>query len=107
MGESLSGVNSITRLGRFKEGTTRPIKLNLSGKEFRDQIISRKRLLMKCEDYKDIFVSKDRSAGQKEKRREFVSEQKNKDRSTAQKEKRREFVSELKKRKTKKGKRKE
>ena len=74
MGESMGSVNSITRLGTFKEGATRPIKLNLSGKEFRDQIISRKRVLQKCDDYKDVFLSKDRSTGERDKRKKFVKD---------------------------------
>ena len=74
MGECVTGVHSMTRLGRFKEGSDRPLKLRLCGREFRDRILSRKSGLKKSEDHKDIYLSPDRSPEEREERRKLVTE---------------------------------
>ena len=78
MGECMGGVYSITRLGKFKEGSDRPLKLHLCGREFRDRILSHKSSLRKCEDHKDIYLSPDRSPEEREARRKVVNELKEK-----------------------------
>ena len=36
LGVGLTGINSMQRLGKYKEGSHRPLKLRLCGREFRD-----------------------------------------------------------------------
>ena len=74
MGECTTDVWGMERLGRYKEGTERPVKLRLSGRHFRDLILSRKSSLMKSEDYKDIYISPDRSQEERDERRKLVTE---------------------------------
>jgi hypothetical protein len=78
MGEGVTGVHSMTRLGRFREGSDRPLKLRLCGREFRDQILARKSALKKSEDHKDVYLSPDRSPEEREERRRVVAELKEK-----------------------------
>ena len=74
MGECVTSVYGMKRLGRYKEGTDRPVKLRLSGREFRDLILSHKSGLKKSERYKDLYISPDRSPEEREERRKLVAE---------------------------------
>ena len=78
MGECTTNVWGMERLGRYKEGTDRPVKLRLSGRNFRDRVLSSKSSLRKSKDYKDIFISPDRSPEEREERRKLVAELKEK-----------------------------
>ena len=74
MGECTTNVWGMERLGRYKEGTNRPVKLRLSGRNFRDRILSSKSSLKNSQDYKDIYISPDRSPEEREERRKLVAE---------------------------------
>ena len=74
MGECVTRVYGMKRLGRYKEGTDRPVKLRLSGREFRDLILSCKSGLKKSDRYKDLYISPDRSPEEREERRKLVAE---------------------------------
>ena len=71
-GLSLTGTCGMYRLGKYKEGSNRPVKLRLSGREFRDQILSRKSTLKDSVSHKDIYISPDRSPEERDERRKLV-----------------------------------
>ena len=73
-GLSLTGISGMNRLGKYKEGYNRPVKLRLCGREFRDQILSRKKSLKDSVSHKDIYISPDRSPEEREERRNLVAQ---------------------------------
>ena len=72
LGAGLTGICSMKRLGKYKEGSDRPVKLRLCGREFRDQVLSSKKGLKNSERHKNVYISPDRSPEEREERRHLV-----------------------------------
>eukprot|EP00116_Pleurobrachia_bachei_P005017 sb/3465279/ len=72
MGSCITGICSMKRLGKYKEGSNRPVKLRLCGKDFRDQVLSSKKSLKNSDRHKDVYISPDRSPEEREERRKLV-----------------------------------
>ena len=74
MGTCITGICSMKRLGKYKEGSDRPVKLRLCGKDFRDQVLSSKKGLKNSDRHKNVYISPDRSPEEREERRKLVEE---------------------------------
>ena len=74
MGENTTEVWGIERIGRYREGIDRAVKLRLSGRNFRDRILSKKSGLKTSEDFKHVYISHDRSPEEREERWKLISE---------------------------------
>ena len=72
MGTCITGICSMKRLGKYKEGSDRPVKLRLCGREFRDQVLSSKKALKNSDRHKNVYISPDRSPEEREERRKLV-----------------------------------
>ena len=74
LGQDEGNVVSMERLGVFKEGSVRPVKLCLKGKLARDKVLQCKRSLRESDRYKDVFVSADLTQEERVERRRLVCE---------------------------------
>ena len=71
---SIVGVLGFGRIGRYREDSDRPVKLRLSGKAIRDELLSNKAQLRTWEVTKDMYISPDLSIEEREVRRRLVVE---------------------------------
>ena len=72
MDTCITGISRMARLGKYKEGSDRPVKLRLCGKDFRDEVLSKKKALKNSDRHKNVYISPDRSPEEREERRKLV-----------------------------------
>eukprot|EP00116_Pleurobrachia_bachei_P016867 sb/3477129/ len=61
MGSCITGITSMKRLGKYKEGS-----------HFRDQVLSSKKALQNSDRHKHVYISPDRSPEEREERKQLV-----------------------------------
>ena len=73
-GEGIGGVWGFGRMGQFREGYNRPVKLRLTAKWIRDEFLSNKAKLRLWDYTKKVYISPDLSIEEREVRRRLVAE---------------------------------